>query len=81
VLQHVYIGVLQHVYIGVLQHVYIGVLQHVYIGVLQHVFFIYTGEFNSFEGRMATSVGGTQKLPQNFKIIETYWHDHSLESS
>jgi hypothetical protein len=24
--------------------------------------------------------GGTQKLPQKFKIVETYWHDHSLES-
>jgi hypothetical protein len=24
--------------------------------------------------------GGTQKLSKN-KIIETYWHDHSLESS
>jgi hypothetical protein len=32
---------------------------------------------------MATSVtkGGTQKLPQTFKIVDTYWHDHSLESS
>jgi hypothetical protein len=32
---------------------------------------------------MVTSVtkGGTQKLPQKFKIVETYWHDHSLESS
>jgi hypothetical protein len=25
--------------------------------------------------------GGTQKLPQKFMIVETYWHDHSLESS
>jgi hypothetical protein len=25
--------------------------------------------------------GGTQKLPQKFKIVETYWRDHSLESS
>jgi hypothetical protein len=25
--------------------------------------------------------GGTQKLPQQVKIVETYWHDHSLESS
>jgi hypothetical protein len=24
---------------------------------------------------------GTQKLPQKFNIVETYWHDHSLESS
>jgi hypothetical protein len=32
---------------------------------------------------MATSVtkGGTQKLPQKIKIVETYCHDHSLESS
>jgi hypothetical protein len=32
---------------------------------------------------MATSVtmGRSQKLPQKFKIIETYWHDHSLESA
>jgi hypothetical protein len=32
---------------------------------------------------MVTSVtkDGTQKLPQNFKIVETYWHDHSIESS
>jgi hypothetical protein len=32
---------------------------------------------------MVTSVtkGGTQKLPQAFKIVETFWHDHSLESS
>jgi hypothetical protein len=32
---------------------------------------------------MVTSVhkGRTQKLPQKFKIVETYWHDHSLESS
>jgi hypothetical protein len=25
--------------------------------------------------------GGTHKLPKKFKIIKTYWHDHSLESS
>jgi hypothetical protein len=25
--------------------------------------------------------GGTQKLPPKFKIVETYRHDHSLESS
>jgi hypothetical protein len=25
--------------------------------------------------------GGTQKLPPKFKIVEAYWHDHSLESS
>jgi hypothetical protein len=32
---------------------------------------------------MVTSVtkGGTQKLPNKFKIVETYWHDHSSESS
>jgi hypothetical protein len=32
---------------------------------------------------MVTSVtkGGTQKLPKKVKIVETYWHDHSLESS
>jgi hypothetical protein len=32
---------------------------------------------------MVTSVtkGGTQKLPQRFEFVETYWHDHSLESS
>jgi hypothetical protein len=31
---------------------------------------------------MATSVKGvTQKLPQEFKIDETYRDDHSLESS
>jgi hypothetical protein len=32
---------------------------------------------------MGTSVtkGGTQKLPQKIKIVETYWPDHSLESS
>jgi hypothetical protein len=32
---------------------------------------------------MVTSVtkGGTQKLPKTLKIVETYGHDHSLESS
>jgi hypothetical protein len=25
--------------------------------------------------------GRTQKLAQKFKIVKTYWHDHSLESS
>jgi hypothetical protein len=32
---------------------------------------------------MVTSVtkGETQKLHKKFKIVETYWHDHSLESS
>jgi hypothetical protein len=25
--------------------------------------------------------GGTQKLPKKYNIVETYWHDHSLESS
>jgi hypothetical protein len=35
---------------------------------------------------MVTSVtnmtkGRTQKLPKKFKIIETYWHDPSLERS
>jgi hypothetical protein len=32
---------------------------------------------------MVTSVtnGGTQKLSKIFKIFETYWRDHSLESS
>jgi hypothetical protein len=25
--------------------------------------------------------GGTQKLLKYFKIVESYWHDHSLESS
>jgi hypothetical protein len=25
--------------------------------------------------------GGTQKLPQKNQIVESYWHDHSLESS
>jgi hypothetical protein len=31
---------------------------------------------------MVTSVkGGTQKLHKKIKIVETYWHDHSLESS
>jgi hypothetical protein len=32
---------------------------------------------------MVTSVtkGGTQKLPKQSKIVVTYWHDHSLESS
>jgi hypothetical protein len=32
---------------------------------------------------MATSVtkGGTQKLIKQFNIVETYWHDHSLEKS
>jgi hypothetical protein len=25
--------------------------------------------------------GGTQKLPKKFKNVETYCHDHSLESS
>jgi hypothetical protein len=33
---------------------------------------------------MVTSVnkGGTQELPKKtFKIVKTYWHDHSLESS
>jgi hypothetical protein len=32
---------------------------------------------------METSVtnGWIQKLPKKFKIVETYWHDHSLESS
>jgi hypothetical protein len=33
---------------------------------------------------MVTSVtkGGTQKFPKKFnKIVETYWHDHSLETS
>jgi hypothetical protein len=31
---------------------------------------------------MVTSVtkGGTQKLAKEFKIVETYRHDHSLES-
>jgi hypothetical protein len=31
---------------------------------------------------MVTSAtkGGTQKLPKKFKIVETYWRDHSLES-
>jgi hypothetical protein len=24
---------------------------------------------------------GKQKLPNKFKIVKTYWHDHSLESS
>jgi hypothetical protein len=24
---------------------------------------------------------GTQKLPKKFKIVETFWRDHSLESS
>jgi hypothetical protein len=35
------------------------------------------------EGLMVTSVtnGGTQKLPNKFNIVETYLHDHSLESS
>jgi hypothetical protein len=30
---------------------------------------------------MVTSVtkDGTQKLPKKFKIVETDWHDHSLE--
>jgi hypothetical protein len=26
-------------------------------------------------------MGETQKLAQKFKIVETYWHGHSLESS
>jgi uncharacterized membrane protein len=32
---------------------------------------------------MMTSVtkGGALKLPKRFKIVATYWHDHSLESS
>jgi hypothetical protein len=32
---------------------------------------------------MVTSVtkSGTQKLAKKIKIVETYWHDHSLESS
>jgi hypothetical protein len=32
---------------------------------------------------MVTSVnkGGTQKLPKEFTIVQTYWHDHSLERS
>jgi hypothetical protein len=32
---------------------------------------------------MVTSVtkGGTQKLSKTFNIVETYWRDHSLESS
>jgi hypothetical protein len=32
---------------------------------------------------MVTSVtkDGTQKLPKQFRIVVTYWHDHSLESS
>jgi hypothetical protein len=32
---------------------------------------------------MATYVtkGGTQKLLKTIKIVETYWYDHSLESS
>jgi hypothetical protein len=32
---------------------------------------------------MATSVtkGGTQKLAKQYKIVGTYWHDHSLERS
>jgi hypothetical protein len=25
--------------------------------------------------------GGTQKLAETFKIVETYWRDHPLESS
>jgi hypothetical protein len=31
---------------------------------------------------MVTSVtkGGTQKLAKVFKIVKTYWHDHSLEN-
>jgi hypothetical protein len=29
----------------------------------------------------AIAKGGTQKLPQKFKIVEIYWHDHSLERS
>jgi hypothetical protein len=35
------------------------------------------------EGLMATSdtKGGTQKFPKQFKIVKTYGHDHSLESS
>jgi hypothetical protein len=34
-------------------------------------------------GLMVTSVtkGGTQKLPKEIKIVKTYLHDHSLESS
>jgi hypothetical protein len=32
---------------------------------------------------METSItkGGKQKLQKNIKIVKTYWHDHSLESS
>jgi hypothetical protein len=30
---------------------------------------------------MVTSVTKGGKLPENFKIVGTYWHDHSLESS
>jgi hypothetical protein len=30
---------------------------------------------------MSVTKGGTQKLPKIFKIVETYLHDHSLESS
>jgi hypothetical protein len=32
---------------------------------------------------MVTSVakGGKHKLPKNIKIVETYWHDHSLQST
>jgi hypothetical protein len=29
---------------------------------------------------MVTSITKCWKLPQKFKIVETYWHDHSLES-
>jgi hypothetical protein len=37
----------------------------------------------SLQGLIVTSVTrcGTHKLPKKFSIIETYWHDHSLESS
>jgi hypothetical protein len=30
---------------------------------------------------ISVTKGGTQKFPQAFTIVETYLHDHSLESS
>jgi hypothetical protein len=33
------------------------------------------------DGDWTVTKGRTQKLPKKLKIVETHWHDHSLESS
>jgi hypothetical protein len=53
----------------------------------QHNYHVFGSRQNIIMSPRATSVteggtpGGTQKLPKEFKSVETYWHDHSLESS